>query len=52
MDSHLHLSELLDRSSNVHRIAPEPIELGDDQYVIAFKPIHKLAKAVPLYGGR
>src|SRR5208282_3496334 len=51
MHPHADLSELRHGAGYVHRIAAEPIELGDDQHVVEFEPIHEAIEAAALAGG-
>jgi hypothetical protein len=52
MDPYLHPSELLNRSADIHRVAPAPIELGNNKHIIPVEPIDQLSKALALHGGR
>jgi hypothetical protein len=39
MDTNPRLRQFLDGSAHIHRVAPESIEFGNDQYVALFQPI-------------
>ena len=52
MDAHLHRGKLLNCRTNIHRIATQPVEFGDNQDVALLKPVDELVKAFSLHGRR
>jgi len=50
MDADAHPIKIGDGAGNVHRVATEAVELGDDEHVAVFEPVEQPGKALALLG--
>ncbi len=49
MGAHLQFGEMLDRRPDVHRVAPQSIQLGHDQHIIPIKAVNETPETFTLH---